>query len=319
MVICSNKKFKRIINILIAIIVGSLIAGCHYFNLEIISKILYEPFRETVNIFSYENIRMLTLGLGDELLSFPIFLSFLVSLIWFIVKFTNKNKWIILLWIIIPWLIIMFMPHHKEPEYNVGFIPAIILITALFFSCVKNKIGIIIFGILVFCCIFQFVDLSYNNKAPMFFKFNKSRYNLLSYDTEKKLNIVELIEILKTYGNKSFYIYDIDGYIIENHTLLTFINLNDLKISHNIQEADIVICNGNERSLEERAENDFILNSIAFFADKNMKQTFISQKIKEHKVIKDKLIKDFCLDKSFYLQNIEDERHFVRLYKKKNG
>ena len=311
-------EIKKVINILITIVAGSLIAGCHYFNSGIINKILNEPIREPVNIFACENIKMLTLGLSSELLSPIIFLLFLSGFIWFIIKFNNKHKWCILLWIIVPWLIIMFMPHHKEPEYCIGFVPAIILISALFFSNIKNKIsknGMLL--ILVLILVLQFIDLSYKK----IFLFDNlcfyNRYNLMFYEKNDANRFLELIENLKPFKDKNIFIYNTDDYIVQIHTLQAFMALNDLKTCSDILQADIVLNNGKEKSLEELANTDFILSNIVYLADNDTKNNFINEKKEKYKTLREELSDKFYLYKSWYLQNIEDDAHFVGLYKKK--
>ena len=121
-----NNLRKTVINILIPIILGILIAGCHYLRFDIIRKIIFEPVTETVSIFSFNNIYLLTMGISEYLLSPPLFILLIISLVYFIVKFKNKNKLILILWFLIPWLILLFMGHRKEPEYMLGFIPVLI-------------------------------------------------------------------------------------------------------------------------------------------------------------------------------------------------
>lgn len=154
-----KKYLKKIIsNILISIFLGALIAGCHYFRSIIIKKILFEPVTETVPIFSFHNIYLLTMGISEYLLSPPIFLLFIISFIYFILKYKNENKWIILLWILIPCLIILFMAHRKEPEYMLGFVPVIILICSVFISKIKNSLlKKIILSLVITVCSLQFI------------------------------------------------------------------------------------------------------------------------------------------------------------------
>ena len=311
-------EIKKVINILITIAVGSLIAGCHYFNSGIINKILNEPIREPVNIFACENIKMLTLGLSSELLSPIIFLLFLSGFVWFVVKFNNKHKWCILLWITVPWLIIMFMPHHKEPEYCIGFVPAIILIIALFFSGIKNKISkIVMLLILILVLLLQFFDLSYKKIFLLDNLCFYNRYNLMFYEKDDTSRFVELIEKLKPFKDKNIFVYNTDDFIMQHHTLLAFMALNDLTVCSDISQADIVVNNGKEKSLEELANTDFILSSIVYLADNNTKDNFTNRKKEEHKKLRDVLSDKFYPYKSWYLQNIEDDAHLVRLYKKK--
>ena len=70
--VIENKKSK-IINILTTVTIGCLIAGCHYFRKEAIIKILKDPVLEQIHpYFSFENIRVFTIGIGEYLLSLPI-------------------------------------------------------------------------------------------------------------------------------------------------------------------------------------------------------------------------------------------------------
>ena len=311
-------EVKKIVNILITITVGSLISGCHYFNNGIINKILHEPIRESVNIFACENIKLLTLGLSAELLSPIIFLIFLSGFIWFIIKFHNKHKWCILLWIIVPWLIIMFMPHHKEPEYCIGFVPAIVLIIALFFTDIKSKISkTIMLFMVILILLLQFFDLSYKK----IFLFDNlcyyNRYNLMFYEKADVSRFMELIENLKPFKDKKIFIYNTDDYIMQQHTLLAFMVLNDLISCSDILQADVVINNGKEKSLDELANTDFVLSNIAYFADSDVKDTFIKEQKEKHNELKESLTDKFCPYKSWHLQNIKDDAHYVKLYIKK--
>jgi hypothetical protein len=129
---------------------------------------------------------------------------------------------------------------------------------------------------------------------------------------------MELIENLKSFKNNKLFIYNTDNYFIQFHTLSAIILLNDLKICSDMFEADIVFCNGREKTLDELANMDFLLTNIAYFADTTTKDNFIKIKKEEHKKIRDMFVENFYLYKAWYLQNIEDEEHFVRLYKKKN-
>ena len=312
-------EVKKLINILVTIAIGSLIAGCHYFRIEIINKILHEPIREIADIFTYKNIMMMTLGVCNELFSPIIFIAFIVGVIWLIMKFNNKNKWILLIWILVPWLIIMFMPHHKELEYNVGFIPAVILIVTLFVSHIKYKIyktSIIL--ILVFVLLLQFFDLSYNKKS-LFRKINyHNNYNdLLFYDNSRVDTIAQLLDELKYYKKGKFFIYNTDGFIIQTHTLLLLMAVNELNVCSDIKDSDIVIYGGKERTLNDIAELDFLLSNNVYLADEKTKADFINARIEQHKILEDVFVKNFYMYKSFYLQNVEDEEYLIRLYKKK--
>ena len=59
------------------------------------------------------------------------------------------------------------------------------------------------------------------------------------------------------------------------------------------------------------------LSNIAYFADNNAKNDFINERIGVHKKVRDILMNNFHLYKSWYLQNIKEEKYFVRLYTNK--
>ena len=173
---------NKIINILIAILIGSLIAGCHYFRFEIINKILYEPVTETVPTFTFSSLRVMTIGLWEELLSPPIFLLFIFGFVWFLRKYKNKNKWILILWFIVPWGIIMFMPSRKEIDYAAGFVPAMTIFASLWCSSLKKilvKKIILIFCILI--CLLQFLDFSFGINMKIFSLKTKYKDNEIFY------------------------------------------------------------------------------------------------------------------------------------------
>lgn len=137
------------------------------------------------------------------------------------------------------------------------------------------------------------------------------------YDNANMNALMEFMRNLKKYGNKNFFIYNNDEYIMQIHTLLSLMKLNGLKVVFDIKDADIVINGGREKTLEEFADEDFRLSNEAYFADKNVEDGFINKKIEEYKTVKDILDENFSFDKLLYLQNIEEEKYSVRLYKKK--
>jgi len=320
---------NKIINILITILTGSLISGCHYFNGSIINKILNEPWTEPVPVFAFENLRITTIGLWEYLASMPIFLLFLIGLIYSFIKYKNKNKWILIIWIIIPWLIITFMPHHKDPEYCLPFIPAMILFASLFISNIKKylvKTLFIIFFILI--CLFQFATVSYvwcdniydkfsfrykQNNIMMFFN-NKS--HLVFYDKSNNEFNIDLLNHLKVFSKYSFIIPT-----ISSMKILPFVLINDINIKttwfydeKNILERDIFIFIGNDLDVVKLTNSIVSMESARY---NKTKEEFYKEV--ERKIIENfqKIRGNYFLMESFYLQNIEDEEHFVRLYKKK--
>ncbi|MDD5020648.1 MAG: glycosyltransferase family 39 protein [Endomicrobiaceae bacterium] len=211
-----------IINILLAIGAGSLIAGIHYFRLGIIMKMLYDPISNSTPIFLFENMRAMTIGLYEELLSPPLFILFLVGFVWFIWKYKNKrNKIIMLLWFLTPWTIIFFMPQHKVSEWGAGFIPAIILITSVYLSNIKIKnMKILILSLMLLIGVLQLYVFSYmpeRNFLNIGFKFKNhyiSYYNnkFNYYDAVTAKNMYDLISYIKIKYPKEIFYVEITDY-----------------------------------------------------------------------------------------------------------
>lgn len=187
-----NNK-QKIINILITICLGSFIAGCHYFNTETVTKILQDPFIESAGpAFSFSQIRIFTIGLSEYLLSFPVFLFFLLGLFWYVFKYENRNyKYIILLWFIVPWIILMLMKHNRQPDYGLGLIPAIIVVISLYISNIKNKLYKTILSVILVCvCLLQYISFSYGINLDLYkkLKINFKGYNFYCFDTNQRIN-----------------------------------------------------------------------------------------------------------------------------------
>ena len=316
-----NIEKDKIKNILLTIIIGSLIACCHYFRFEIINKIWCEPITEPVNnIFAFDNLRITTIGLGEYLLSLPIFILFVISFIWFIIKFKSSNKWIILLWLIVPWLIILFMPHHKEPEYCLGFVPCIILLISLYISNIsKPVLKKVLLIILVLLCFFQYLDFSYNilpfdfyinfkNKQIHYFDKNKYKYI-------KNINIESLIYYLKrNFQNCSVFLYRI-GY----EDIYFFLNINNFETYSyldNIPKADIIIDIENTSVLDK----EYIFNTAKkILSEHPEKSDFDNVRNFIYKKLDDLDINNnFVLIDSFYLdeKNKSSKNHISILGKK---
>jgi hypothetical protein len=239
----------KIINILTAIALGCLIAGWHYFKIDIIKKIWYEPVTETVPVFIFDSLRVMTIGLWEDLLSPPIFIIFIIGLIFFIWKYRGKYKYIILLWFFVPWSIIMLMPHHKLPEYGVGFIPAIILISVIWISNMKYKyIKKIIFLLLIVVGILQYVNFSYGILDLKLFKMRSDckyikpslkyynrKNSLIVCNKEENRNFSSFIKYMKDqyYDYKLCIIYKKD---LDYFPLAVQFTLN--KMSHYFSDFD---------------------------------------------------------------------------------
>lgn len=230
------EKYK-ILNIIITIVLGSIISGCHYFRIEIINKILHEPVIEQVHgsIFDFENFRILTIGLSEYLLSPVIFVFFIIGLLFFVFKYRNKHKYILLLWFFIPWMIIMLMLHHKEAEYGLGFVPAMIFFCTVFISNIKNKyFKYIIVSTVVLVGILQYLNFSYgicNLKlfnSQFFYKQNNIfyydkkfiNYNVMLTGKEYLFSLYNRIKKYKEYRVLFYYVEESMTFVLRINNIV---------------------------------------------------------------------------------------------------
>jgi hypothetical protein len=260
----------KIINILMATILGSLIAGWHYFRNTVIMKIIQEPIMDRYSIFAFDNFRVMTIGLWEELLAPPIFILFVIGLVFFIRRYRGAYKNIILLWFIIPWAIIMAMPQRKLPEHGACLIPAMILICAVFISNVRNKYKknfILIFLIIIGCL--QYIDFSYVSyikffdmgiKIKKYFVGYYNRYNnLVSCDKKQTDLVLKLVKYLNChYPDHTFYIDD-RCILLDTTAILFQMFLNNSSYrqwqysTEDVLSSDIIVIIGKPQTPEEAA------------------------------------------------------------------
>ena len=330
-------EINKILNILITIILGSLISYCHYFQMFTIKKIITEPIRETVNPFLFENFRITTVGLSEYLLTPPLFLLFLIGMVLFVIKYKKSiNKIILVLYLIIPWAIVTFMPHHKEPEYNMLIVPVIILVVSLFLSNKK-----LISFITIVVLLFQFIAFSYNLipgisifnfkslKKPISY-FDRMFLHLTGKDNLNYRQYIEIYDVLKKYENINkvdFFLFWEQEPIIFYKTLenilrmklgdKTIINFaNNLEIE-DFGNCDIFISIGNA-SLLDIVNYEYYCSKFYYMDDIKIKDKYISERIKLYEDKNKKINDKFYLQEQFYLQGIEDNNHMVRLYIRKD-
>jgi hypothetical protein len=300
---------SKVINVCMSIVLGSLIAGWHYFRPIVLDKILNEPVKETVSIFAFDSLRIMTTGLWEELLSPPIFIIFITGLIYFIWKYKGKYKNIILLWFFVPWAIITFMPHRKKPEYGSGFIPAIALIGAMFISNIKKRnIKETVVIVLIIIGFVQYLDFSYKIlNADLFNKLRlKYKQHYISYfnhngclmllDFKQIQLILGLMNHLKNkYPNEKFS-------IISNSILDTF-----------ALESQILY-HGMTYGKENKTILIFIGN-INFIGDK------FNEELKKIGLTTDEIFEieqKYCLIDVFYLDENKNENTKVTLFGRKD-
>ncbi|MDD5021488.1 MAG: hypothetical protein PHR82_05040, partial [Endomicrobiaceae bacterium] len=324
----------KIINILTAIGMGSLIAGWHYFRLDIIKKILFEPATETTNIFAFESLRVMTVGLWEELLSPPIFIIFIIGLIFFIWKYSGKYKNVILLWLIIPWAIIMFMQHQKFSEYGAGFIPAIVLIGAVFISYIKTgDVKKIILAVLIVIGVFQYIVFSYgtyfnfleikhkygNNSIIYYDKYN----SLISYNIKESKLTLNLIKHLKdNYPKNTFYIEEFCK--VDSGSIVAQMYLNNMYCrqgnydNKDVLSSDIIIVVGKPKTVRKVVLlkiNKILENAVN---TKMATEEFINELLKEVDNNFTEISKKYEVIDMFYLEGSKDEDTRVTLLGKKD-
>ncbi len=331
---------NKAVNILITIILGASIAGIHYFRPLIIYKVFHEPVIETVQSFYLRNLKIMTIGLSEYLLSPPIFILFIVSLIWFIFKYKNKNKIVLLLWFIIPWITIVLMPTITLPEYGTGFIPAIVLIISIYISHVYKKIlkFLLIFFVMIICSL-QFLMFSYgiidnssinadykDDELPLAYFIN------VNYTDRNSNFTIQLLEHLNKYKDDTLYIEMGNDIDILELKLLMILKGYDRKIDDIfsvetfydkgkgngfIEDKSISILARKELTNLEIAEYIYQFTKGNFNKSpehKKQEMQEILNKIDEGK----KYVKDnFYFIEDFYWGNIEKADNLIKIYKKK--
>jgi hypothetical protein len=256
------------------IAIASLIAGIHYFKQDIIVKILTDPVSNSVPVFLFENMRVMTIGLFEELLSPPFFILFLAGFIWFLREYKNKcNKMILLLWFLIPWAIIMFMPHNKVSEYGAGFIPAMILIISVYLTNIKRRaVQFIIMSAIISIGILQmfvfsympkkFLDIGfkfkehyisyYNNKFNLYSDYSKKMVNIISYIKNRYPKEIIYIETLNYNNNNALamlaYKEKLNVFTLDDWTW------NSTYYEKHKNEIGVIVYAGEKATIEEKTD-----------------------------------------------------------------
>ncbi|GAB1401948.1 hypothetical protein MASR1M68_08590 [Elusimicrobiota bacterium] len=323
----------KIINILISILIGSLIAGWHYFRPEIIIKVIKEPIIEQQPIFAFESLRVMTTGLWEELLSPPIFIIFIIGLIFFILKYKGKYKNIILLWFFVPWAIIMLMPHNKMSEYGLGFIPATVLFGAVFISYIRREyVKKIILTIVIIIGFFQYVSFSYDIYIEFFeiqFKYKNNlikyydKYNPLVFynvkESKKPLNLINRLK--KDYQNNTFYIEEFCK--VDSGSIVSQMYLNNMYCrqgnydNKDLLLSDIIIVIGKPKTVRKVVElkiNKILENAVI---SEMVTEEFISELLNEVDNNFNEISRQYDVIDIFYLERSKDEDTKVTLLGKK--
>ena len=304
---CLIEKARKdkIINIFITIIVGSFIAGWHYFRIEIINKILCEPNKEIVQSFILDGINKMTLGLTQELFSLLFAIVFIFGLLYSVFIYRNKNKWIIFLWFLVPWLIIIFMQHHKESEYAIGVIPALVIFSSICISNIKYKylkiITVIIIGIIGLNQCFSF---SYGKKI----KYSYFNDRLISYNKKDVEPLIRMTNICKNYSDKVFFIWD--GFLKYCSEIKLLFDFNDIKNIYNCDfcnsiKADIIVDVDFDNFSTERILNMY-LRDVEYNYSEEVFGDLLQQNVYKEEEKKLEKILDI-ISNDYYVQKIMNE------------
>ncbi|MDD5021491.1 MAG: glycosyltransferase family 39 protein [Endomicrobiaceae bacterium] len=320
----------KIINILTAIGMGSLIAGWHYFRPEIMMKVIQEPIIEQQPIFAFESLRIMTIGLWEELVSPPIFIIFMIGIVFFIWKYSGKYKNIILLWFIVPWTIITFMPHYKVSEFGAGFIPAIVLIGTFFIISIK-KVGakLITLVLLIAFCLFQYMEFSYTNYHTLldikfkygnhFINYYNKFYSIIFYDIKKSnFNLIFIKHLKDNYPDNSFYIER--NFSDDPASLVVQMYLNNINFisGENILSSDIIVIMDELKTPQEVVELE--INKIL---ENPLNAKMVTEEFKNALLLKTEYVfseirKNYDVIDIFYLSQKENKVTKITLLGKKD-
>jgi len=272
----------------------------------------------------------MTIGLWEELLSPPIFITFIIGLIFFIWKYNGKYKNIILLWFIVPWSIIMFMPHYKVSEYGAGFIPAIILITTIFISYIKKTYAkTITLVLLTIFCLFQYMEFSYTNYHTLldikfkyennFISYYNKFYSIMFYDVKKSnFNLIFIKYLKDNYPDNSFYIEE--NFSDDPASLVVQMYLNNINFisGENILSSDIIVIMDELKTVNEVVE--LKINKIL---ENPLNAKMITEEFKNTLLLKTEYVfseirKNYDVIDAFYLSQKENKVTKVTLLGRKD-
>lgn len=336
-------EIKKTVNILISLLGGSLIAGWICYQPDAIKKVIFDPITLVAPIFSTESVRIMTMGLYEELLSPPLFFVFILGLFYFIKEYHNKNKSLFLLWIIIPWLIIFMMPHYKLTEYFTGFIPAIVLVCSIFLTHIKrNNIKKMLLVFLIAIGVVQYINFSY---YPMdlfskmrikihgiyFIYYNTATENIMNFDVKNRCEkVLKVIQRIKRYYPASHYaVYVTMESAINNKVFRVCMLLNDMICDASnienfeiIPEDKVVIIVGKFMELNELKRQAIIFdNHPRLVHELKVNNTNVAKYLGQYSEELSNQVKlmdkNFDLAEFFYFNDEINENNTIVIYKRK--
>lgn len=329
-------KLQDTFNILLSIAAASLISGWHYFRFLIFRKLINEPITDPgAPVFSFESLRVVSVGLWEELLSPPLFFLFLAGLIWFIVKYKNNYKYPFIFCMLVPWTVIMFMPQQKYAEFAAGCIPVMILISALFLSSVaKESIKKIIFFVIIFTGILQYIDFSYGIDTKLFnaefnYKnhrityYNKKNPFIIYYDNKRDPLKIQIVKYLKdNYPDATVLIKQLRYDVVDDLAFISWMYLNNLNMVHDdlfnfpsVNNVDIIIDTPFGPTPDELIASRINLLCTTFQKKVNdSNKRYLMEQLKFLKEREKEINAEFRKVQSFSLAN--DEKKIIILAKK---
>lgn len=232
------------------------------------------------------------------------------------------------------------MPHHKEPEYLIPFIPALIVIASLWIINLKKFIIKSIIFIIIILCLIQYFYFSFAANANIFY-FNNS---FVEHNKEVNKQYINIITELKPYLETKIYFQKTDldrfklqllSYTMNNKNLigkiydyydidLFYIKLFEENISEDqmnkfFDDVTIVVW-GKTYSTLDIAEHIYYFDHDNFGKSDEYKEKFIEKHITRIEHVRKYIDDNFYLNKSFYLGNIENKENLVKIYiKQKNS
>jgi hypothetical protein len=170
-----KKQFRPLLNLIIlsAILIFALYPYyiLNYYEPKI-NVFYFRLFGEWLPIkwYSYDNLRMFTVGLWENQLTIPFFVVFCIGLYYFLKDADKGFKAIIISSIIIPNIILIFIPHLKTPRYLIPQFPALAIISVYWLKGIKDTrsgkyfIAILaIIGCVQYYCIVYGTGMNFSN------------------------------------------------------------------------------------------------------------------------------------------------------------
>lgn len=158
-----KSDYAALKNILVFLALTLIIVSPYYLGEKSMMWVLSAPFREPAAVpwYSFVNIRLITVGICESLLSPPIFTLFVIGAFFFFsTRFQNNTKWLLALWIIVPSIAIILSPHWKTARYLMPALPAYAIVAAIGIrEITSSKAGRLAVAVLLAVAMLQYIPL----------------------------------------------------------------------------------------------------------------------------------------------------------------